>query len=110
MLIHSLTNDQSSEECDAFLAQVAAGTIRVRVEPVVVHELTYALPRYFKQFNRMHVATTIESLLTMRGIDGDTDVMIEALHRWAFTPGLGFVDAYLATRSIREGCPVYSKN
>ena len=36
--------------------------------------------------------------------------MDDTLRRWADTPGLGFVDAYLAALAARHGCPVYTKN
>jgi hypothetical protein len=36
--------------------------------------------------------------------------MIDAVQRWRDTPGLAFVDAYLASRAAAESRPVYTKN
>lgn len=40
VVIHAQTHDRESDECRRFLAAIERGTIRVRVEPVVLYELT----------------------------------------------------------------------
>jgi predicted nucleic acid-binding protein len=110
VIIHALTNDGHSSECRRFLEEVEAGRIRVKVDPLVIHELTYALPRYRRQFTRADVAEIAQSILASAGVDGSTGGLQEAVSRWAETPGLGFVDAYLAVLALQNDCPVYTKN
>lgn len=92
VFIHAQTNDISSQECREFLRAVERGTVRVEIPPVVLHELTYALPRYLRQLSRADVATYLLSVLHWPGIRGDNELMIDAVKRWARTPGLAFVD------------------
>jgi hypothetical protein len=77
---------------------------------MILHELSYALPRYVKQMQRRDVAAYLLMILTWIGVLGEKDTMAEAIERWSQTPGLAFVDAYLAALAIRRGCPVYTKN
>jgi predicted nucleic acid-binding protein len=110
ILIHSITRDEHSTECSRFLDLVSSGEVRARLEPVVVHELTYALPRYTKQLTRQDVATMVVNLIELPGIEADTELLKESVLRWAATPGLGFVDAYLAAIANREDRIIYTKN
>ncbi len=52
-------------------------------------------------------ATAAEEVL---GVVGDKNVLVDATERWRDTPGLAFVDSYLAALGIDQGCPVYTKN
>jgi hypothetical protein len=78
----------------------------------VLHELSYALPRYLQQLkaDRQELAAFLLMILSWPGVEGDTGTMIETVQRWAGAPGLAFVDAYLAVRASQRGCPVYTKN
>jgi hypothetical protein len=49
-------------------------------------------------------------VLSWVGIVGETDLLIETAERWAGTPGLSFVDAYLAAFATRYRCRVFTKN
>lgn len=80
------------------------------MEPLVLHELSYALRHYAKQMTRTDVAQYLLSVLSWPGVDGDKDVMVEAGQRWGGTPGLSFVDAYLATLAVHQRRPVFTKN
>lgn len=82
----------------------------MRLDPTVLHELSYALPRYLKGLTREHVAQILLSLVALPGIVGDTQLLANAVERWRSTPGLAFVDAYLAAVAFRDGCVVYTKN
>lgn len=75
-----------------------------------IHELTYSLPRVRRNMTHPEIAAFLNELISMEGINGDVPVNAEALRRWAATPELGFVDAFLAALSIRDSCPVYTKN
>lgn len=71
------------------------GEIRARLEPLVLHELTYVLPRLVKQMGRQDVATYLIVVITWPGVDADKEML---------------VDAYLASLANRDRCPVYTKN
>ena len=74
--------------------------------------LSYALPRYLQQLkeNRAELAAFLLMILAWPGIEGDKETMIETVQRWAGSPGLAFVDAYLAVRAGQRDCPIYTKN
>lgn len=110
VFIHAQANDVWSQECRKFLQAVEHGSVRVELLPVVLHELTYALPRYLRQLSRADVATYLLSVLHWPGIRGDNELMVDAVKRWARTPGLAFVDAYLAALAAHRRCPIFTKN
>lgn len=110
VIIHAQTNDHFSAECRRFLAAVELGTIRTHLEPIVLHELGYVLPRYRQHVSRADVALFLRAMLGWPGIQGDVGLMDDAVRRWAAHPKLSFVDAYLAALAARHGCPVYTKN
>ncbi len=110
VVLHAQTNDELSGECKRFLAALQRGTLRARLEPVVLHKLTYVLRRYLKQLDRTAVAAYLRSMLTWPGIQGDIDLMDETLRRWLETPGLSFVDVHLAALAARHNSPIYTKN
>ena len=110
VLVHAQTRDALGAECLAFLNAVEAGEIQVYLDVLVVHELTYVLPRYRQQMGRADVAAYLLAVLQWPGIVGDKPLLDRAIRRWAQTPRLGFVDAYLAERALRDAVPVYTKN
>src|SRR4051794_9649927 len=67
-------------------------------------------PRYVKQMTRQDMVEYLLMVLTWDGVVGEKDLMAEAVQRWADTPGLSLVDAYLATLAVRSHCPVFTKN
>lgn len=110
VFIHAQTRDAHSEECLQFLEAVKDGRIEVRLEPIVLHELSYALPHYRKGMTRAEVADYLLAILAWEGIGGSKDVLVAAVQRWRDTARLAFVDAYLAALAALDGCPVYTKN
>jgi predicted nucleic acid-binding protein len=108
--VHALARDALSLECRTFLDRLKQGLTRAYLDPLVVHELPYSLPRVHQQMSRSDVATYILGVLAWPGIVGETHLLREAIDRWDQTPGLGFVDAYLAARARQESVPVYTKN
>ncbi|MGH2458206.1 MAG: PIN domain-containing protein [Chloroflexota bacterium] len=110
VLIHAQTRDEHAEECLGFLEALQVGRRRARIEPLVLHELSYALPHYRKGMTRSEVAECLLAILGWDGVTGDKSVMVSTVQRWRDTAGLAFVDAYLATLAIRDGCAVYTKN
>ena len=99
-----------SSACRRFLKDVAAGNVMVTIEPIVVHELTYAISRVRKDLDRKAVADTILVLLSGAGVDEPTGLIAGAVEAWRDTPQLSFVDAYLGAKSLAEDRPVYTVN
>lgn len=110
VFIHAYARDPFTEECRRFLLAVERGRLRAVLDPVVIHELSYALPRYLKQLTREDVAEYLLMVVGWDGIQCGKDVLVDALQRWRATPGLGFTDAYLATLAAGSGSPAYTKN
>lgn len=110
VVIHAHANDSLTAECRAFLSAIESGALRVRLEPLVLHELTYALPHYIKQMTRDEVAEYLLMVLSWDGVQGDRSVMIDAVQRWQAERSLAFVAAYLAAVATALHCPVYTKN
>ena len=110
VFIHAHANDSHTAECAQFLAALASGTVEAHLEPIVVHELTYALPHFVKGMTRQQIGAYVGMILSWPGVQGDKHLIADAVRRWVLTPGLGFVDAYLAVLALRRGCAVYTKN
>jgi len=110
VFIHAHASDRWTAECRAFLTAVESGSVTAVLEPMVLHELSCALPHYVKQMTRDQVGEYLLMELRWEGVQGDKDTLVETVMRWRATPGLAFVDAYRATLAHRRGCPVFSKN
>jgi predicted nucleic acid-binding protein len=110
VFLHAQTTDAHSDECRRFLAALEQGTQQAWLEPLVLHELSYAFRHYVKQATKDDVASYMLTVLGWPGVRGDKDVMVDAVERWSMTPGLAFVDAYLAALAHRHGAVVYTMN
>jgi len=110
VFIHAHSNDSLSEECRAFLRGLESGTVQARIEPLILHELSYALPHYVKQMTRHQVAEYLLMVLRWDGVTGDKRILGDTVERWRTTPGLSFADAYLAALAAERGCSVFTKN
>jgi predicted nucleic acid-binding protein len=110
VFIHAHTQDSLSEECRRFLNALEAGRVTARLEPIILHELSFVLPRVLKQMTRADVAEYLLVVLSWDGVQGEKGLMADAVERWHSTPGLAFADAYLAALAADEGRPIYSKN
>jgi predicted nucleic acid-binding protein len=110
VFIHAHATDRFSDECRRFLFAVEQGEVPAHLEPLILHELSYALPHYVKQMTRAQVAEYLLMVLSWKGVQGDKDLMVDAVERWRSTSGLSFTDAYLAALARRRQCAVYTKN
>ena len=108
--IHAHARDVHTEECRAFLAALETGSVHAHLEPIVLHELSYALPHYLKQMDRRQVADYLLMVLAWPGVRGAKDVMVDCVERWRASKRLAFVDSYLAALAAQRQCPVYTKN
>jgi predicted nucleic acid-binding protein len=110
VFVHAHATDAHSAECVRFLTAVEAGQVRAQMDPLVLPELSYVLPRFFKQMTRRDVADYLLVVLGWTGIVGEKALLADSVELWRDTPGLAFVDAYLVTRAKGENRPIYSKN
>ena len=110
VFLHAQSTDEHSEECRRFLGALELGHRHARLEPLVLHELFYALRHYVKQMTREEIAEYLLMVLGWKGVRAETDLLVDTVERWRHTPRLAFVDAYLAARALRTQSPVFSKN
>lgn len=110
VFLHAVTSDGHSAECIKFLEALEAGSVRAVLDPVVVHELSYVLPRVRKGLTRAQIAEYLFAIVGWPGVVCDKALLIDAVRAWKQTPGLSFVDAYLGSRSRQEKRPVYTMN
>ncbi|MCC6943477.1 MAG: PIN domain-containing protein [Thermomicrobiales bacterium] len=110
VVVHSLLNDAHSAECRQFLSLVQEGSVRVRIEPMVIHELAYVLTTRGRRMSVEDAADLLDSLLRADGVAGEVDLLIKAVSLWKQHAGIDFVDCYLAAKAISTDAPVYSKN
>jgi predicted nucleic acid-binding protein len=110
VFIHALTHDSQAEECLRFLDALAAGELQAQLEPLVLHELSYAVRHYRKGMSRPEIAEYLLAVLAWQGVLADKGLLVKVVERWRDHPALAFVDAYLATLAATQRCPVYTKN
>lgn len=110
IFVHAAAQDEHGDECRRFLVALEEDRASAWLEPLVLHELSYALPHYMKQLTREQLAAYLLTVLGWPGVRGEKNVMVDAVERWQQSPGLGFVDAFLAARAAERHAPVYTKN
>lgn len=110
VFIHAHTRDSASVECRRFLAALEVGGVRAVMDPLMLHELSYALPHYLKQMARADVAEYLPMILSWDGVQGEKGMLVDAVERWRDSSGLSFADAYLASVAVEQDRPIYSKN
>ncbi len=110
VFIHAHAEDSASDECRHFLRALEAGQVEAYLDPVILHELSYALPHYLKQMTRSDVAEYLLMILAWEAVHGEKAVMVDTVERWQNTAGLSFADAYLAALATQRGAQVFSKN
>ena len=110
IFIHAQTRDRHSDACRRVMNQLAGGEAKGRIDPVVAHELTYALMSKFGFTKRM-AADYINMILTWEGVEvvGGKEPMISAICIWQ-EQNIGFADALLAARAMLDGTQVLTVN
>ena len=100
VVMEALKHGESSETCRQFLLAVADGRISVVLDPIVVHELTYTIPRYLKGADRNRIVNTLLVIIGSRGGLDPSTMLGSALVAWRDDPALSFADAYLGTIAL----------
>ena len=67
LFIHAHAQDSPSEECRQFLRRLEARGIRAQIEPIILHELSYALPHYIKQTFLIRCPADLPAAARVRG-------------------------------------------
>lgn len=109
VFIHALRGDERSHECREFLKLLRTGDRRVRLEPYVVHELTFVIGRVLKQMTREEAAAYIREVIEWPGVESERELLIGALDSWQ-RPGIAFADALLATQAQLNNTVVFTVN
>jgi predicted nucleic acid-binding protein len=69
IFLHAQAQDSASEERRAFLRALERGSVRADLEPMILHELSYALPRFIKQMTRDDVAAYLAMVIGWQGVN-----------------------------------------
>ena len=110
LFVHARTRDEHSAACRKLLARLEVGDAQGRIDPVVVHELTYTLTKKFP-VSKQEAAEYARMVLSWDSIEatGGKEPLIAALSTWA-AHNVAFADALLAARALQDGTCVCSMN
>lgn len=109
VVIHSLRSDSHAEECRAFLDSLEVGQRSVRLEPYVVHEITYVMSRQLK-FTKNETVSILLRIVQWPGVECERELLNCALLRWRDHAGLSFIDALLASQAVLSKTRVFTIN
>lgn len=113
VFVHALfVNDPHRPRCIEVLESLESGEGEGWIDAIVVHELTYVLPRALpKKFsNRAAVAEYLLSFLALRNLHANNkDALIATLQRWSVSQ-VAFADARLLTLGEAHSLPICTVN
>ncbi len=113
LFIHALfENDPHMPRCRRILRGLEASDAEGWLDPVTIHELTYALPRALpRRFqSRNDLVRYVLRFLALDTVKGDDkEGLIRALQIWG-DRGIKFGNARLIAQAERTGVPVCSVN
>jgi len=111
IFIHLLfPRDREYPRCRAISDALERGEAEGWLDITVIHELTYFLGRHRNFPDRAAVCDYIRTFLEMDAIRADDKAALrDTLLRWE-TQRVGFIDAWIAVRTVRQGLPICSAN
>lgn len=113
IFIHVLfKNDIHQSRCDEILESLESGKGEAWIDPIVIHELTYVLPRALPAvFNdRKKIADYLLSFLTLDTLHAHRkEILITSIQYWS-TSNVAFADARLTTLAESDNLPVCTVN
>lgn len=68
VFLHAQAHDEHTAACRALLRAVGSGQVTAWVEPLVLHELAYVLPRYVRGMTRSDVVLYLRTVLSCPGV------------------------------------------
>lgn len=111
VFLHAQAQDAHTAACRALLRSAAAGDVVLRLDPLVLHELIYVLPRYVKTMTRADVALYCRSVLQWAGMHLDErPFWLAVLETWESDERLSWTDAVLIRRAQDTALPLWSRN
>ena len=111
VFLHAQAHDPHTTACQALLRSAAVGTVTMWLDPLVLHELTYVLPRYVKQMTRTDVALYVRTVLNWPGIQmDDKSLWLGVLETWEVDARLSWTNAVLIQRALETERGVWSRN
>ncbi len=111
VFLHAQAHDAHTEVCRRLLHAIAAGDRAAWIDPMVLHELTYVLPRYVKGMPRCAVSLYVRTVLSWPGIRmEDKPFWTSVLDTWDGDPQLNWTDAVLVERSRQTGGGIWTQN
>ena len=109
--LHAQAHDEHPGACQRLLRSVAAGTMTVCLDPLVLHELTSVLPCDVKSMTRVDVALYARTVLNWPGMMmDDKPLWLAILETWEADARLSWTDAVLIQRALKTGRGVWSRN
>lgn len=113
IFVHALfQNDPHRQRCLDILQRLEKGEAEAWIDDIVIHELTYVLPRALPRAftDRAAVAEYLLAFLALDNIRAmHKDVLVETLQHWS-AHGVSFADARLAVLARRHQLPVCTVN
>ncbi len=111
VFLHAQAHDAHTASCRALLRAAAAGELVLRLDPLVLHELTYVLPRYVKTMTRADVALYCRAILQWPGIRlEEMPFWLAVLETWEADLRLSWTDAVLIRRAQDTALALWSRN
>jgi hypothetical protein len=102
--IHSLANEPLSVECSNFMKLLESGVVSVVLDATVLHELSYSISRYRKDFARADIARLLLWLVDLVGVSCDRPLFQDALQRWGSSTELGLSTRIWLPEPQGKGC------
>ncbi len=78
------------------MSAAEAGTLTLRITPIVVAECVYVLMGKHFQLNKEVIASLLTSFINLRGIETEEKEVIEKALTQFMKKGIDFADAYIA--------------
>ncbi|MCL8207922.1 MAG: type II toxin-antitoxin system VapC family toxin [Actinomycetia bacterium] len=111
VFLHAQAHDEHTAACRTLLRAVGSGQVTAWVDPLVLHELTYVLPRYVQGMTRSDVALYLRTVLSWPGtVLDDKAFWVDVVDLWEVDARLSWTDAVLIRRAQRTGRGIWTRN
>ena len=111
LFIHPFFRDPHADPCRAIIKALREGRAEGHLDPVTIHELTYALNRYVFRQDRQAVANYLSTIVALETVHvTDKEVTLKALEYWAQGRCDKYGDARLRTVAEITQLPVCTVN
>ncbi len=110
LLVRVLVNDDTTQTSlvISILQKVDAGEITIFVPDIVIIETCWVLKSVYK-FTHTTISEALLILLNSRGVEVETEFLIEALHMYQII-NVDFIDIYLSLKTKSLDMPILTWN